>query len=139
MLIAISATDRGLGATVDPRFGRARMFALVDSDTPEEVRMLDNVGNSDQLSGAGISTAQAVVDAGAKVVISGRVGPKALDVLSAAGLEIYTGADGSVSDAISAWQAGRLTPVTEAMPGRGMGRGRGGGGGRGMGGGGRRG
>jgi len=138
MLIAISATERGLGAAVDPRFGRALMFALVDSDAPDEVRMLDNMGNSDQLSGAGISTAQAVVDTGAKVVISGRIGPKALDVLTAAGLQVYTDANGTVREAIAAWQDNRLTLVTEAMPGRGMGRGRGMGG-RGMGGGGRRG
>jgi predicted Fe-Mo cluster-binding NifX family protein len=131
MLIAISAADHGVNAAVDPRFGRARLFALVDAGSPEEVRMLDNAGNSEALSGAGISTAQAVIDAGAKIVISGRVGPKALDVLSAAGLEVYTDAAGTVRDAISAWRDNRLTPVTEARPGRGMGRGRGGRGGGG--------
>ena len=99
--------------------------------------MLDNAANSDQLSGAGIATAQTVVDTGAQVVISGRVGPKALDVLTAAGLQVYTDANGTVRDAITSWRDNRLTPVTEALPGRGLGRGRGGG--RGMGGGGRRG
>ncbi len=104
--------------------------------------------------GAGVQSAQFVASKGIKAVITGNCGPNAMQVLSAAGVPVYTGQSGSVKDIVETYQNGKLTPATEASVaahagmgglgggqghGRGMGRGRGMGGGRGggMGGGGR--
>jgi len=102
-------------------------------------------------SGAGIQAAQTVADKGASVVITGQVGPNAIQTLGATNISIVTGASGTVSDAIEQYKSGRLQAAPAApgapavgmpatgMPGagmgRGMGRGGGRGGGRGMGGG----
>ncbi|KAF5423169.1 MAG: putative Fe-Mo cluster-binding protein, NifX family [Candidatus Methanocomedens sp.] len=102
-------------------------------------------------SGAGIQAAQTVVDKGAGVVITGQVGPNAIQTLGATNISIVTGASGTVRDAIEQYKSGRLQAAPAApgapapgmpatgMPGagmgRGMGRGGGRGGGRGMGGG----
>jgi predicted Fe-Mo cluster-binding NifX family protein len=55
-----------------------------------------------------------------------------MDVLSASGIKVFAGQDGSAGDAVRAYQNGELTPTTTAttgvhggMGGRGMGRGMG--------------
>jgi predicted Fe-Mo cluster-binding NifX family protein len=110
-------------------------------------------------SGAGIQAAQTVADKGAGVVITGNVGPNAIQTLGATNISIVTGASGTVRDAIEQYKSGGLqqsgSPTVPAYSGmgggagvgagagagigagmgagRGMGRGGGRGGGRGMG------
>jgi predicted Fe-Mo cluster-binding NifX family protein len=40
------------------------------------------------------------------------LGPKAIDMLSSLGVEVYVGASGSVRDAIQMWKDGRLQQAT---------------------------
>ncbi len=154
MKICVTSTGPTMDASVDPRFGRCQYFVFVDSETMEHEAMPNpGIGAS---SGAGIQAAQTVVDKGASVVITGQVGPNAIQTLGATNISIVTGASGTVSDAIEQYKSGRLQAAPAApgapatgmpatgmpatgMPGagmgRGMGRGGGRGGGRGMGGG----
>ena len=91
--------------------------------------------------GAGIQAAQAMVNKGVDVVISGNMGPNAFQVLSTAGVKIATGAYGTVKEAVEMYKSGKLsetgtsTVAAHAGMGAGMGLGMGGGrgGGRGMG------
>jgi predicted Fe-Mo cluster-binding NifX family protein len=135
MKIAISATQPNLDCEIDPRFGRCQYFVIVEMDTMavEEIRNT----NIETSSGAGISTAQMIVDKDVQVVITGNVGPKAAQVLESAGVQIVTGVNGSVRAALEAFQSGN-TPETSAAsskmaPGTGRGMGSGRGMGRGMG------
>jgi predicted Fe-Mo cluster-binding NifX family protein len=149
MKICVTSNGPTMDASVDPRFGRCQYFVFVDSETMEHEAMPNpGIGAS---SGAGIQAAQTVVDKGAGVVITGQVGPNAIQTLGATNISIVTGASGTISDAIEQYKSGRLqaapaapgAPATgmpaSGMPGagmgRGMGRGGGRGGGRGMGGG----
>jgi predicted Fe-Mo cluster-binding NifX family protein len=132
---------------MDPRFGRARQFLLVDSDT-REFRAVANP-NIDAMGGAGIQSAQLVAKEGAEIVITGSCGPNAYEALSAAGIQVFTGASGTVRQALDDHKSGKLRATSgpdvpshsgtgsgsnpgSANPG-GMGRGRGMGMGRGMG------
>ena len=54
----------------------------------------------DAAQGAGIQTAQLVADKGTKAVITGEVGPKAGQVLEAAGILMITGKSGSARVAL---------------------------------------
>lgn len=153
MKIAVSATQPRLDSEVDSRFGRCACFVMIDSETME----WQGIENRDaaMASGAGIGAAQMVASHGAGAVITGVVGPKASQALAAAKIQVFTGAAGTVRQAVEAYKAGQLqsgeqspTPLNTGMGrgmgrgqggGRGMGRGMGGGGGRGMGGGGGRG
>ncbi|MCD4840456.1 MAG: DUF5320 family protein [Methanosarcinales archaeon] len=149
MKICVTSNGPTMDASVDPRFGRCQYFVFVDSETMEYEAMPNpGIGAS---SGAGIQAAQTIADKGVGVVITGQVGPNAIQTLGATNISIVTGASGTVSDAIEQYKSGRLQAAPAApgapaagmpatgMPGagmgRGMGRGGGRGGGRGMGGG----
>lgn len=135
MKICVSATGRDLHAQVDPRFGRCQYFVFVDSDTMAfEAMPNDAIAAA---GGAGIQAAQAVVNKGVDVLISGNIGPNAFQVLSAAGVKVVTGAYGTVKEAVELYKSGTLRETgassVAAHAGMGVGGGQGGGRGRGMG------
>jgi len=113
MIVAVSAGGPELSSAVDSRFGRAAWFVFVDLDT-DAVRAVKNEQNLTAVQGAGIQSAQRVVEQGAGAVITGHCGPKAFRVLSAAGAAIYLGAKGSVADAVSQFRKRELTKADAA-------------------------
>ena len=62
-------------------------------------------------SGAGIQAAQLVVERGTQAVVTGNVGPNALEVFQSAGVPIYLFDGGTVRDAVEAFKAGKLQPI----------------------------
>ena len=108
MRIAVTALGPGIEADVDPRFGRARYFVMVDTQGGS-VTSVDNTVNLDAAQGAGIQAGRKIVELGAEVVLTGHVGPKAFDTLQAGDVRIFTGAAGKVVEAINAFQAGQLS------------------------------
>lgn len=113
MKIAVTSTGNELISQMDPRFGRAKYFVIVDPQTLEyEVK--ENKQNLNLPQGAGIQAAKIVADHKADVLISGNCGPKAFRVLSAAGIKVVTGAKGRVIDAVMQYNSGELKPVAEA-------------------------
>jgi len=127
MRICISASANSLDAPVDPRFGRCPYFIIVDSETMQ----FEAVPNpaSGAVGGAGIQAAQILASKGAKVVITGNVGPNAFQALSAAGIKIITGAYGTVREVVEKYRRGELketnAPTVGGHFGMGMGGGRG--------------
>jgi len=113
MIVAISAQGKDLKSVVDQRFGRARYFIVVDSETGTFTAH-DNSLNLNAPQGAGIQAAKNVSDFGAEAVISGNVGPKAFAALKAAGITIYTGASGTVAEALGDFRTGKLNKVEKA-------------------------
>jgi predicted Fe-Mo cluster-binding NifX family protein len=67
-----------------------------------------------QGGGAGIQAAQFVVNQGAETVLTGTLGPNAFDVLQAAGVQGYLVSEGTVGQAVAAFQAGQLQPMAGA-------------------------
>ncbi len=145
MKIAVSAKGKERNSPVDPRFGRAPWFVILDSDTGEVVDALDNTAARDAAHGAGINAATVVAEAGVGAVLTGKVGPKAFAVLDSAGIKVISGVNGTVSDALELFRSGGVRhdqgPAADghsASPaGAGQSAARGGGQGRGYGGGGR--
>jgi predicted Fe-Mo cluster-binding NifX family protein len=76
-----------------------------------EVEAVDNA-NIASAGGAGIRSAQLIVDKGAEVLLTGNVGPNAFDVLNAAGIKIYSGLSGSVKEALENLKTGELNETT---------------------------
>jgi len=107
MKIVVTSHGTNLDSPVDARFGRAKHFLLVDTDTMQTTAH-DNAQNLNAPQGAGIQAAQAVFRLGAGAVITGNVGPKAFTALQAAGIAVYLGASGTVKEAVEQFQAGRL-------------------------------
>jgi predicted Fe-Mo cluster-binding NifX family protein len=104
MRICITSDGQGLDALVNPSFGRAPYFLFVDSET----EAAEAVKNDPGAHGAGVQAAELVAGKKASVVITGNIGPNAYQGLSLAGIEVYTGAKGSVKDALGDYRAGRL-------------------------------
>ena len=113
MKIAVSATGKEMSSDMDPRFGRAKYFIVVDTDTGESVAH-DNAQNLNAAQGAGIQAAETVARLGAEVVITGNVGPKAFRALSAAGIRIYLCGQMSVANAVKSLKAGGLQEISAA-------------------------
>ncbi len=107
MKIAITTSGKDLSSPVDERFGRARGFVVYDLDTGD-FSYTDNTQALDSAQGAGIQAAKTVINAGAAAIITGNVGPKAFGALSAADVAIFTGARGSVQQAVDQYRAGTL-------------------------------
>ncbi len=113
MLIAVTAQSGTLDSLVDPRFGRAAGYVVVNTDT-ETFTHVSNAQNLSAAQGAGIQAAQCVVDTGAKVVITGHCGPKAFRALQAAGIDVYVGAAGTVRESLEKYRGGTLQRAAQA-------------------------
>jgi len=113
MKIAVTSTSKDISGNMDPRFGRAKYFIVVDTDTNDVVAH-DNAQNLNAAQGAGIQAAETVARLGAKAVVTGNVGPKAFRALNAAGVKIYLFTEGTVADAIRRFKAGELKEASVA-------------------------
>lgn len=110
MKIVISASRPDLEAQVEPRFGRAPYFLMVDTKTMEW-EVLTNGQNLQAAQGAGIQAAALVARQRPAAVLTGHCGPKAFHTLLAAGISVILGLKGPVRDAVRSYQAGKLTPA----------------------------
>ena len=113
MKVAVTSTGTDMESPIDPRFGRAAYFIVVDLDS-SDFEVVENHQNLDLPQGAGIQAGTQVAETGAEVLITGHCGPKAFRVLQAAGVSIVTGAGGSIREAVSSFQDGQLVPVGQA-------------------------
>jgi len=73
------------------------------------------ISNKSSMSsgGAGIQAAQTIANASVQAVVTGNIGPNAFQTLSAAGIKVYTGANGLVKDAVQKYKNGEL-PETKS-------------------------
>jgi len=125
MKVAVSSTGTELTSTVDPRFGRAAYFLLIETETGEVVEVIDNRETAAQAQGAGIAAASRLAEAGARAILTGVVGPKAAQVCERAGIAMVNGVSGTVAEAIAKFKASPPSSPTEqtvkpisASPGR---------------------
>ena len=87
MIIAVTARGVDLESVVDPRFGRAAAFVIVDTDTGT-VRGLDNREANLAGHGAGIQAAQLMAAHKVHAQLTGHCGPNAYRALHAAGVRV---------------------------------------------------
>ena len=113
MKVAVTSQGKDLSSQVDPRFGRAKYFIVVDTDSGEFTAH-DNSQNLNAAQGAGIQAGQNVVSLGAEAVIPGNAGPTAFKTLQAGNLKVYIGATGTVADAIEQLKSGKLQEASQA-------------------------
>ncbi len=107
MKIAVTSTGDTLDSQVDPRFGRAAYFIIVDTETMQYEAIIND--NVQAAGGAGVNSAQSITQAGAEAVLTGNCGPNAERTLSVANVKLYTGVSGTVKQAVEAFKAGKLT------------------------------
>ena len=96
--IFITAQGKDLEADIDPRFGRAEYFLVLDPETMH-FEVFENP-NKNSAQGVGLQSAQFAAEKNASVVITGQCGPNAERVLNSSGIRIITGAEGKIEEAI---------------------------------------
>ncbi len=110
MKIAVTSSGKNLESNVDPRFGRAAYFIIVNPETMD-YEVVENIQNLNLPQGAGIQAGQTIAGNNVDVLLTGNCGPKAFKVLQSAGIKIITNVKGSVLDAISMYKKGELEPT----------------------------
>lgn len=106
--IAVSSQGPTLDDLVDSRFGRACGFVVVDPEGNEPI-YLENGAACAMGQGAGIAAAELVANAGATIVLTGYVGPKAFTALKAAGISVGQDLQElTVGQAIKRYQDGQV-------------------------------
>jgi len=107
--VAITSEGPTLDSNVDPRFGRAAGFVVVDPATMT-FSYVDNGASQVMAQGAGIQAAETIANAGASALLTGYVGPKAFTALTAAGIAIGQDIDGmTIREAVEKYKSGAIT------------------------------
>lgn len=110
MKLLVTATAPALEAAVDPRFGRAAHFIVVDTDSLQWQAHQNQGVNA--TGGAGALAAQFAAQQGVQAVISGDFGPNAYRALATAGIQMYLlGESRTVAEAVEQFKAGKLAQV----------------------------
>lgn len=94
--VCFTALGKDLSSELDPKFGRAQYFLIIDPET-SQVEVLENP-NKEIVQGAGILTAQFIAGKDVGTVVTGRCGPNAQRVLEASGIRVVEGVSGKIND-----------------------------------------
>jgi predicted Fe-Mo cluster-binding NifX family protein len=116
MRVAVPSTGDDLGSEVDVRFGRAPKFLIVDTETLS-FESIENAQNLNLPQGAGIQSAQNVIQHKPDVVLTGNCGPKAFQVFQAARIQVVIGVSGRIQEAVQAYMNGEYPPASSANVG----------------------
>ncbi len=96
--IAITSKGPDLDSEVDLRFGRADYFIIIQLDDESKI-VLTNEDGKGENRGVGIKNSQRLIEAGAEVVVTGRIGPKVMRLMTTQGIRIFAVNGGTVRQA----------------------------------------
>lgn len=111
MIVAVTSLGNDLESPIDSRFGRAKTIIIYNTDDNSFETCENNV-NLNAAQGAGIQTAQLIVESKAEVLLTGNLGPKAFKVLAAGNVTPYTVDASSVQEAIELFKQNKLEIAT---------------------------
>jgi predicted Fe-Mo cluster-binding NifX family protein len=103
--ICITSQGTDLSAEVDPKFGRAKYFLIIDP-LSLDFEVIENP-NTGAAHGVGLQTAQLISCKNVQAVLTGNCGPNAQRVLQSSGIEVITNVSGKAEDALSKYKSER--------------------------------
>jgi len=110
MKVCIPTTgEGGIDDLIGQHFGRVPSYTVVDLDT-NEVNVIPNT--SEHMGGVGLPP-ESISKTGTHIMLCSGLGPKAVHMFEQYGIDVFVGAQGTVSDVIKAWQQGELTEATD--------------------------
>ncbi len=113
MRVIVTAQGNDLNSEVDQRLGRAPSLLLVETETMTPT-FFENRPSLNLSQGAGIQTAQNIVQHHPDVVLTGNCGPKAFRVLEAAGIKVVIGVKGLLMDTVRRYLKGDFEVAGQA-------------------------
>lgn len=114
MKICVTSTGNDKKFSIDSRFGRCNYFAIYDDKTEKFDFILNPGTNAAQ--GSGIVAAQKLVDLNVNAVITGKVGPNAMEVLKNSNIKIYRAKGETVEEALASFKEKNLLEITSPVP-----------------------
>ena len=99
----------GLDDNVGEHFGRVPTYTIVDTESGD-VQAINNT--TIHQGGTGYAP-DLISQHGAETMLCGGLGRKAIGMFEDKGIMVYTGASGTVTDAINMWKAGTLQLATD--------------------------
>ncbi len=112
MKIAIpSSMPGGLDATLNPHFGKTQVFTIVET-SKNEIKDVNLVHQEGPHSCAGV--VELLKSAGTDVAIVGGIGGRPLAVMLQLGIKVYTGATGTIKEAINAFLDEKLQEISQS-------------------------
>jgi predicted Fe-Mo cluster-binding NifX family protein len=115
MRIALPVNDKDIKSEICPSFGRTPYFLIYDTAEKSSV-FLDNLA-AQSTGGAGIKTAQMLVDQSIKVIIAPRYGENAAKVLIDGDIKVYKNIAGTAEENIKAYENNQLDILADIHPG----------------------
>ncbi len=109
MRIAFSAdSGDGLKSPISPHFGRCPYYVLVDLDENNTVTQVKSIENEHADNHNPGQMPAFIKDQGAKVMISGGMGGRAVDFFHQYDIKVATGASGTVQESLTRYLDGKL-------------------------------
>jgi predicted Fe-Mo cluster-binding NifX family protein len=103
-----SMGQNGIDDTVGQHFGKVPFYTLYDTET-KEATVIPNT--SEHNGGIGLPP-ELMAKEGVDIMLCGGLGVKAVMMFEEAGIEVFSGATGTVKNAIDAWAAFKLAKAT---------------------------
>ena len=116
MKIALPVAAKNLEAGINSSYGRAPYYYIYSSQEKRGI-FLDNPA-AGGAGGVGVKAAQILVDAGAKKLITPRLGDNAAKVLIEAGIKLFLAQGRDIMENIESLEAGELDRLSEIHSGR---------------------
>jgi predicted Fe-Mo cluster-binding NifX family protein len=109
MRIAISAaTAEGLESPISPHFGRCPYYIIVDLDDSRKIKQVGVLENLQATGHAPGELPSYIKQVGVDVMISGGMGVRAIQFFHQYGIQVATGASGTVKESLEKFLAGQL-------------------------------
>lgn len=112
MRVAFTAGGESLDSPFDNRFGRAEKFIIYDTES-DTFEVLDNTHNLQAVQGAGVQSAQHIIDSKVDELVTGNLGPKAAQIIFPAGILVYHAKAETVGEALAMYKSKAIKPLKE--------------------------
>ena len=109
MKVLISAVGKEKTDNFDLKFGRCDYFQIIDTETGD-IKVLENTAKSSD-QGAGVEASQQVINENVDVLITGHLGPNALEILKDSDIELYSAKGGTVEEVLEDYKNEKLDKI----------------------------
>lgn len=107
-----SLNEGGLLSDISMHFGKTPYFTFIKLEEGE-IKDEDVIKSLGKHRGGSKTPAEIITGFGADVLICGNLGPKAVSMLRDNGIRVFSGASGTVNDALKEWKLGKLSIADE--------------------------
>ncbi|MDO5836574.1 MAG: NifB/NifX family molybdenum-iron cluster-binding protein [Methanobacterium sp.] len=108
VVVCVPSLDQGgLKGNISQHLGKTPYFVLIkwENDQIENFQILESKAKH---VGGNMTPGEFIAGSGANTVLCGNLGPKAVQMLQRAGIEVFVGASGTVIEALQSWAEGKL-------------------------------